>query len=392
MKALFCYDGPIQYDEGGKHYSPVINNTVFARYLGHAEHLTVAIRVEPFKKAEDAKRSKLIDESDVDIVSVPNLSTAKGIIFDRAKARKIIAAEMEKVDFAIIRLPSFIGAQAVKVAKKLKKPYLVEIVGCPWDSLWNYGLKGKIIAPFMTLSMKSQVNGADYAIYVTNSFLQNRYPTKGVNTNCSNVEIDTVSEEILEKRIEKIRADKEKIILGTTAAVNVPYKGQQYVIEALGKLKKEGITNFVYQMVGDGSRERLEKVIEENDVADQVEFMGVMTHDKVFAWLDTIDIYVQPSRQEGLPRALIEAMSRGLPAIGAKTGGIPELILPECIFSNTSSNIDEICALLKSYDTERMEKESRRNHEESKIYLINNIKKRRNDLLDTLVSKVRGES
>ena len=142
-------------------------------------------------------------------------------------------------------------------------------------------------------------------------------------------------------------------------------------------------------MVGDGDRTRLEQVIRDNDVAEQVEFLGAMTHDKVFNWLDTIDLYVQPSRQEGLPRALIEAMSRGLPAIGAATGGIPELILPECIFSNTNRNIDEICELLLSYTPERMEKEARRNHSEASIYLIENIKKRRNMLLDQVISEVR---
>ena len=42
--------------------------------------------------------------------------------------------------------------------------------------------------------------------------------------------------------------------------------------------------------------------------------------------MDTLDILVIPSFQEGLPRALIEAMSRGCPAVGARTGGIPELI------------------------------------------------------------------
>lgn len=389
MRALFCYDGPIQCDGESRHYSPVVNNTVFDRYLGHAGHLTVAIRVEPFRVGADASRSKLIDETHVDIVAVPSQSTLSGIAFHRAEAIKIITEELKKVDFAIIRLPSFIGQLAAKIARKLHKPYLVEVVGCPWDSLWNYGLKGKLVAPWMTHSMKQQVKQADYAIYVTSKFLQSRYPTEGEGIGCSDVQIDVVTDEILQHRLEKIRSGTEKFILGTTAAVNVPYKGHQYVIEALGKLKKQGITNFVYQMVGDGDQSRLKQVRADNNVVDQVEFLGSMTHDKVFQWLDTIDIYIQPSRQEGLPRAVIEAMSRGLPAIGAATGGIPELILPECIFSNTNRNIDEICALLLSYTPERMEREACRNHAESKKYLVTSIEKRRNDFLESFVEKIR---
>ena len=44
-----------------------------------------------------------------------------------------------------------------------------------------------------------------------------------------------------------------------------------------------------------------------------------------------LDLYVQPSLHEGLPRALIEAMSRGLPALASSCGGIPELLPPECL-------------------------------------------------------------
>ena len=328
----------------------------------------------------------------MDIISVPSLSNAKGFIFNRKAVRNILESELNTVDFAIIRLPSFIGAEAVKVVKRKKIPYLVEVVGCPWDSLWNYGIKGKLMAPYLTLSMKAQVKSAPFAIYVTNEFLQNRYPTDGISTNCSNVEISDVPQEVLEKRLQHIKNNDDRFIIGTTAAVNVPYKGHQYVIEALAKLKKEGIHRFEYQMVGFGDQSRLKAIIRENDVEDRVRFMGSMTHEQVFEWLDTIDIYIQPSRQEGLPRALIEAMSRGLPALGAHTGGIPELIIPERVFSNTNKNIDEICKLLKEFTKEDMLKDANRNFYEAKKYLIEIITEKRNSMLDKVVESIHNKN
>ena len=53
-------------------------------------------------------------------------------------------------------------------------------------------------------------------------------------------------------------------------------------------------------------------------------------------YYDSIDIYVQPSKQEGLPRAVIEAMSRGCPVLGTDIAGIPELIQERCLFKKGS--------------------------------------------------------
>ena len=44
--------------------------------------------------------------------------------------------------------------------------------------------------------------------------------------------------------------------------------------------------------------------------------MGGVPHNKIFQLLDDIDLYIQPSLQEGLPRSVVEAMSRACPIIG----------------------------------------------------------------------------
>lgn len=238
---------------------------------------------------------------------------------------------------------------------------------------------GKLIALPSYITMKNIVKNSKYNVYVTSDFLQKRYPSEGKNTNCSNVALTEFDEKVLENRLRTIE-DKEKtdkIVIGTTAAVNIRYKGQQYVIQALGKLKKQGITNYEYHLVGGGNQTYLKEIAEKNDVIDQVRFLGPMSHNNVFEWLQTIDLYVQPSRQEGLPRALIEAMSRAIPAFGARTAGIPELLDNAFVFSNTRKNVDEIIKILKSFDKETLSIQARRNFEESKKYRREVIEERR---------------
>ena len=46
------------------------------------------------------------------------------------------------------------------------------------------------------------------------------------------------------------------------------------------------------------------------------------------AWLSELDLYMQPSRMEGLQRDMIEAMASGIPCVGSTAGGTPELLDP----------------------------------------------------------------
>lgn len=383
MKGLFCYDGPINCDEQGNYFGTVLNNNVFRRYFTIVDSLDIAIRVE--KQKQNSKASQITLDN-INIIPMPNVSSATGI-FNKKEATHVLEQNMEKADILFIRLPSFIGNIAVKLAKKLNKPYIVEMVGCPWDSLWNHSMKGKMIAPYMWRTTRQHLKDAKYVVYVTNEFLQNRYPTNGESVNCSNVELPQTEDSVLDSRIKKIHTSEEKIIIGTAAALNVRYKGQQYIIEAISKLKREGI-KCEYQLVGWGDSSYLKEKAKQFKVEDCIKFVGTLPHEEVFSWIDNIDIYAQPSRQEGLPRALIEAMSRGCPAIGAKSGGIPELLEKEYVFSNKKTNIDEICSIIRSYNKEKMLKQAKRNFMEAKQYNKESIQKRRKSLFETAINSI----
>ena len=124
------------------------------------------------------------------------------------------------------------------------------------------------------------------------------------------------------------------------------------MIEALARLKAAGRTDVEYRLAGGGDPTALRELAQRLGVAEQVVFVGSLPHDAVFSWLDGLDLYIQPSLQEGLPRALIEAMSRGLPAFAAHTGGMPELLGDACIFAK--KDVCGIVRLLDACTPERM--------------------------------------
>ena len=106
-----------------------------------------------------------------------------------------------------------------------------------------------------------------------------------------------------------------------------------------------------------------------------------MAHEQMFSWLDEMDLYIQPSLQEGLPRAVMEAMSRGLPAIGAQTGGIPELLGEEYIFQR--KGIDVIASMLTAITPIEMERMAMRNFEKAKDFQKETLDKRRYEFYST---------
>ncbi len=395
MKLLFVHGGEkLKEDKNGELYTGgSYNKEVWNRYLDISENLTVIARKElTIYDAEYAKRKfQPFNKNRINFIEVPNLTSSYSSFLSvkkRKNTNKLIEKKILENDCLIARLPSRVGYLAIKYAKKHNKPYFVEVVGCAWDALWNHSLKGKILALKSYLAMKDAIKDAPYAIYVTNEFLQRRYPCKGKTIGCSDVLLPLTNNNVLAKRLYKIDTmdESKPIILGTIGAVNVIYKGQEYVIKAISKLNKKGY-NFEYHLIGGGDNSHLMKIAKKNNVVDKVKFLGSLPHEKVFEYLDNIDIYIQPSKTEGLPRSLLEAMSRGCPAIGSDAGGIPELISSEFVF--VRRNINDLEKKLMNMDKAIMIEEATKNFNKAKEFDKDLLDERRNDFYKYFIERVK---
>ena len=389
-KLLFVHSGEkLKYDSSGRIYCDgSYPSDLWPRYRQLADDITVIFRKDKETYTpEIAKKKFNVVPDDINVITTPDLNS--GIksylsLQKRREIREIIETEIKKTDILVARIPSDGAYIAIDLAKKYHKPYMVEVVGCPWDSLWNHSLKGKVLALPSMLRMKKYCKNAPYLVYVSSEFLQKRYPSKGIQTNCSNVILPEPKRSTLENRLKKIEQAKAPLKLGTLAAVDVAYKGQQYVIEALAKLKQQGQI-YHYEIAGSGDQSRLKSLAEKLQVADQVKFLGSIPHAQVSAWLDSIDIYIQPSNQEGLCRSLIEAMSRACPCVASDAGGDPELLDPAFIFKK--KHVAQLISELQSLATpSTMTAQARRNFSEAKKYTNDEISKRRNKLYEKFKS------
>jgi colanic acid/amylovoran biosynthesis glycosyltransferase len=109
-------------------------------------------------------------------------------------------------------------------------------------------------------------------------------------------------------------------------------KGVRYGIEAVAQVLAAGRA-IEYTIVGDGPlRGELQVLIDRLEIGAHVMLTGWKTHEEVLALMESAHILVAPSvtagdgDEEGIPNVAKEAMALGLPVLGTRHGGIPELI------------------------------------------------------------------
>ena len=148
---------------------------------------------------------------------------------------------------------------------------------------------------------------------------------------CPNLELQQVSETETAKIINDYGLKNKKILL--TVGRLVERKGHDLTIKSLPKIIKQ-VPNVAYLIVGSGPREKyLKDLTVQSGLSEHVQFIGAVDQKKLAALYQVCDAFIMPSRQlangdvEGFGIVYLEANLFGKPAIGGKSGGVPEAIV-----------------------------------------------------------------
>jgi glycosyltransferase involved in cell wall biosynthesis len=382
-KILFVHDGPLlQNNVDNAFYGVHYTNALVDRYLYLGAEITFLMRVKKISP-ELGKTFSLLDHPKLNVVEVPDFKSLQSL-WKKKSAEVIIEQAVQTSDMIILRMPSANAVLAHRFALQYGKPFIIEVVACVFDALWNYDWRGKILAYPKYWSYRKLIKNAPYVIYVTELFLQSRYPTSGHSLGCSDVMLQPIDKRKLLKRLEKFENRiNQKIILITVAAIDVPYKGQADVIEVLSRLDQH---KFEYWIVGQGSPKRLQLIIDQKKLHN-IKIVGSVKHDEIFRLLEKADLYVQPSRQEGLPRAVIEAMSVGMPVIGTNIAGIPELLPKDCVYE--PHNLNDLLRLITNFNDEQGAAWALINFEKSKEFQQSELDLKRNQFYSFFLNENR---
>ncbi|MBI1326949.1 MAG: glycosyltransferase [Alphaproteobacteria bacterium] len=384
MRVVYCHDNEYIFSAGGAVYAAgQFASSYWDTYLKYFDDLEVLGRKKE-GVPEDAASLNRSDAPHVSISGLPNMNSPVGMLQNSLYVKKRVEEAVQRADAVIIRTMSEIGWLAYQAARKYNKPFAMEMAGCPWDNMWHHGsLIARAYAPLRYHRARLATGHADAVIYVTNEFLQSRYPAAGILASASNVRIHEVPTEILEKRKARITsmfAHKKTINIGLIGALHNKLKGIQIALRALAQWHKETGTLFRLNLLGPGHIDQIMQDIQENGLEGFVVHEGLLpSGEPVQRWLDQIDVYLQPSFHEGLPRAVIEAMSRGCPVLASTTGGIPELLPLEWL--HKPGDVDKLAQTLKAllYSEAMMQKHAAQNYMKARDYTADKLEPVRNN-------------
>ncbi len=110
----------------------------------------------------------------------------------------------------------------------------------------------------------------------------------------------------------------------------VPVKGISDLLEAVKRLA-ERRPRLQAALVGDGPlRAHVEALVNQFGLEGRVRLPGVRPIQEIAQWMAACDVLCLPSRSEGCPNVVLEAMACGRPVVASAVGGVPELVAPEC--------------------------------------------------------------
>lgn len=339
----------------------------YSQYMAVFDRVRVVARVREVDSV--TPRALRADGEGVEFRPVPYYIGPAQFVARSAQVARAVQSAIGPADAVILRVGSLVGSMMERRLRRAGRPYALEVVGDPFD-VFSPGSIHHPLRPFFRMQgyllLKRLCARAPAVSYVTRAALQRRYPPGpgAISSAYSDVELPPAA------YVEKPRAEREPgrpLEIITVGTLDQLYKAPDVLIEAARGCLSAGL-DLRLTLIGDGRyRSQLER--QAADMGGKIRFPGRLPSGaSVRAELDRADLFVLPSRQEGLPRAMVEAMARACPCIGSNVGGIPEL-LPESDMvaaNDPAALVRKILEVVK--EPGRMVRMSARNLETSREY------------------------
>lgn len=334
MKVFVVGNAHLYKDENGDYYSPSIYSYDFLkRYLNVFEDVKFAGKVRSAEGVDFGGCNK-VNGPNVEIAELPWFQGIKQMIGEFGTIKKALRKACGDCDCFIFRIAQLEGFMAYKYGKIKNKPFAVEIVNDP-ETFTDMPRIMKSYSVHMVKKMARMANGA---AYVTKEYLQKKYPAATKKDGKQKFQayyssIDLSADDIFDTPV-VYSGEKPFRIVHVSNAINSDIKGHTTLIRAFEMIVR-GHENSELVFIGDGSKlDDYKQMAASAGLQDKVRFLGrLASKSSILNELRASSLMILPTKMEGLPRTIIEAMAVGLPCLSTPIAGIPELLEKKYLFS-----------------------------------------------------------
>ena len=214
------------------------------------------------------------------------------------------------------------GHAAMLLARRWGCPYVIKCRGSDINTLPKSGLRRRFTVRALLHS--------DHVVPVSED-LRRKVADLGVPT----TKVTTIYNGLDSQRFKILDREGARTRLGIAAARAILFvgslrtvKGPDCLLEAFGRLRDGALASSAeLYLVGSGDLEaRLKRRVGALGLSSYVHFAGNRKHDDIPLWMNAADVLCLPSRNEGLPNVVREALACGTPVVASAVGGVPEVV------------------------------------------------------------------
>ena len=383
MNLLYISKYQFKKQDGKTFALPAFGAGFWEKYLDVFDRLEIL--AEDVKKyLDNGTLSEIVDER-ISVEILPRNTAPSEFVNDRAvKAR--LEERIKQADAILIKPSSRKGIMAIELAEKYHKPYMIELTGDLSLTLRNHpNILKRMYNPYLHRRILRAIKNCEFGLYVTEEHLQQVYPISGKQCGCTDTVLPYISESVLTERLEKIAAmdEQDEIKIGMVATYHDTRKGLDTAIKALKRIRDPRVVLHVLGIGTQEDRNRWHIYAKRHGVEDRLKFdTPVAGVEKVFRWNDQMDLCILPSRSEGLPRCVVESISRACPCVVSNVCGLPELVEKRWTHEpgddrTLANRITELLA-----DSQLMRQTAIHNFNHSKKYAFAVLKQKRDAFLE----------
>lgn len=375
----------------GKYYTPSIyGNYFFQRYLDVFDNVLFVAKTK-YVDTINHEEFIQVDTSRLIILELPWYSGLKDLFIKLPKVIKFYRTAGLSADCVIYRVCQIESYFSFFLLQK-KIPIYLEVVNDP-STFENLSSPLKSLNIFILKLLLAKSKGASF---VTSEILQNKYIPNSKKNDSNYLTASYSSVELTE---ESFRSNKNYTyrenntfkIVHMANSIFDDIKGHITVLNIAKRLIDKNLKIEVI-FIGDGPFVETLKKMSQNILRNKatiIKFVGRL-HEKtlIIDIFEKCDLYVYPTKLEGLPRSILEAMATGLPCLSTPIAGIPELIEDKYLFSpNDDLGFSKkIIELMNNHN--ELEQMSKRNIIIAEKYKKQHLDKKRFDFYSKIKSSL----